>query len=197
MSVRAGVLGRFIGALPYRLRAVGYFARGWMYTQVIRLAGGTVGRRLRVEAGVQFAQPIHAGYSFGDDVLVGAGTLFDIGPRARLAIGHRVVLMRGELISAIEGVTIGDDTQLGEYGSVRDSDHGYRDPVVPILSQPMVTTPIEIGRDVWVGRGTAILRGSRIGEGAVIGAQSLVKGEIPAFAVAWGVPAEPRSSRRR
>lgn len=46
-----------------------------------------------------------------------------------------------------------------------------------------------IGNDVWIGHGAVILSGSRIGDGAVIGANSLVKGEIPPYAIAAGNPA--------
>lgn len=46
-----------------------------------------------------------------------------------------------------------------------------------------------IGNDVWIGNGALILSGTRIGDGAVIGAYSLVKGEIPPYAIAVGNPA--------
>jgi acetyltransferase-like isoleucine patch superfamily enzyme len=48
---------------------------------------------------------------------------------------------------------------------------------------------IQIGHDVWVGTNAVILDGVSIGNGAVIGANAVVTKDIPAYAVAVGVPA--------
>lgn len=50
--------------------------------------------------------------------------------------------------------------------------------------------PIKICRDAWLGFNVTVLAGSTIGEGAVIGAQSVVRGDIPPFAIAYGNPAQ-------
>ena len=47
---------------------------------------------------------------------------------------------------------------------------------------------ITIGNDVWIGINTLVLSGSTIGDGAVIGAGSVVRGRIPAYAIAVGSP---------
>ena len=49
---------------------------------------------------------------------------------------------------------------------------------------------VEIGNDVWIGTECLITSGAKIGNGAVIGANSVVVGEIPAYAVAIGSPAK-------
>jgi len=56
--------------------------------------------------------------------------------------------------------------------------------------QPHTCEPILIGRDVWIGRGSCILPGITIGEGAVIGANSVVNKDVPAYAIAAGIPAK-------
>lgn len=48
---------------------------------------------------------------------------------------------------------------------------------------------VEIGHSVWIGARACILPGARIGDGAIIGAESVVTGVIPPFAVAVGNPA--------
>jgi len=46
-----------------------------------------------------------------------------------------------------------------------------------------------IGHDVWIGHGVVVLPGVSIGNGAVIGAGAVVSRDIPAYAIAVGVPA--------
>lgn len=48
---------------------------------------------------------------------------------------------------------------------------------------------VEIGREVVIGNNTTILPGVSIGDGAMVGACSLVNKDIPAGALARGVPA--------
>ena len=49
---------------------------------------------------------------------------------------------------------------------------------------------ITIDDDVWIGYGAVILSGVHIGQGAVIAAGSVVSSDIPAYAVADGIPAK-------
>lgn len=68
-----------------------------------------------------------------------------------------------------------------------DMDHGIeRDKL--ICQQQNTVARITIGNDCWLGANVSILKGSRIGDGAVIGAKALVKGDVPPYAVAVGVP---------
>jgi virginiamycin A acetyltransferase len=45
-----------------------------------------------------------------------------------------------------------------------------------------------IGNDVWIGYGATILPGARIGHGAIIGAQAVVRGTVPDYAIVTGNP---------
>ena len=49
---------------------------------------------------------------------------------------------------------------------------------------------IIIGNDVWIGAHSMILSGAKINNGAIIAANSVVTGEIPAYAIAAGSPAK-------
>ena len=47
----------------------------------------------------------------------------------------------------------------------------------------------KIGNDVWLGHGSVIMSGAEIGDGAIIGAQAVVRGKIPPYAIVLGNPA--------
>lgn len=49
--------------------------------------------------------------------------------------------------------------------------------------------PISIGNDVWIGTQCVVLSGASIGDGAVVGANSVVRGHVPPYAVVAGSPA--------
>lgn len=49
---------------------------------------------------------------------------------------------------------------------------------------------ITIGNDVWIGTHVVVVSGAKIGDGAIIGANSVVTGEIPPYAIAAGSPAK-------
>lgn len=50
--------------------------------------------------------------------------------------------------------------------------------------------PIQIGNDVYIGMGVTILDGVIVADGAVIGAGAVVISDVPAYAIAVGVPAK-------
>lgn len=46
-----------------------------------------------------------------------------------------------------------------------------------------------IGSDVWIGANVTVRPGVRIGDGAIVGANSVVTGDIPPYAIYAGCPA--------
>jgi acetyltransferase-like isoleucine patch superfamily enzyme len=107
-----------------------------------------------------------------------------------LRIGDHCVLGRGSSIVAHTSVEIGDDVWTGPNVYITDQNHGYADVDRPIWQQvPPLDQPVVIGAGSWLGYGVVVLPGARIGKNAVIGANAVVTGEIPDFAVAVGSPA--------
>lgn len=106
----------------------------------------------------------------------------------QINLGSHVRINAGCVLVSYSSITIGDDSLIAEYVSIRDADHGMATGV-PIRTQEHVTAPIVIGNDVWIARGAIILKGVTIGTGAIIAANSVVNHDVPAHAIVGGVPA--------
>jgi acetyltransferase-like isoleucine patch superfamily enzyme len=113
-----------------------------------------------------------------------------------LRIGDRVGIRHHCSISACSSVVIEDDVLIAAYVGIYDSDHTHEGPSNNPMYNPVVTSPIRIGRGTWIGDRVSVLRGSDIGEFCVIGAGSVVRGTIPDRSVAVGAPARVVGSTR-
>jgi acetyltransferase-like isoleucine patch superfamily enzyme/acyl carrier protein len=110
-----------------------------------------------------------------------------------IEIGDRVTISYGAAISAHSRVSIGDDSSLGPYCMIMDSDFHSTD-----RTGAAEVAPVTIGKRVVIGSRVMILRGSSIGDGARVLGGSVVSGAIPAESVVSGVPArEVRSAAER
>ena len=83
-------------------------------------------------------------------------------------------------------IYVGDNTKFGPNVTVCTAAH----PILPELreKQYQYNAPVHIGKCCWIGTGSVILPGVSIGDNSVIGAGSVVTKDIPANAVAAGVP---------
>jgi acetyltransferase-like isoleucine patch superfamily enzyme len=170
------------------LRKIAYFVRGFIWSVILRAHGAKIGKRLRVERGLQFRGGIHGGITFEDDVTIGPHCILDA--PGRLFIGAGAGLTAWNYISAIDSVSIGADTVIGERTSIRDADHGLVVCDTPMHRQKMNASPITIGGNIWIGCNCTILRGSRVGDGAVVAAGAVVRGDVKAGEIVGGVPAK-------
>lgn len=124
-----------------------------------------------------------------DDVWLNAG-----GTRAQLHIGQYTFIGRSTQISCTREVTIGEGCLIAPNVFIVDATHGVS-LGVPMCEQPTVSSPINIGSDVWIGAHAVVLSGVTIGSGAVIGAGSVVTHDVEPCMIVGGVPA--RAIRRR
>ncbi|HMF56943.1 MAG TPA: acyltransferase [Pyrinomonadaceae bacterium] len=114
-------------------------------------------------------------------------------PPAILRIGINCYVANDVLFCASQEIIIGNNVLIGEYSSLRDSSHNYKDAGRNINEQGDTLGKIIIEDDVWIGRGTILIGSPEtliIGRGAVIGANSVVKNSIPDYAIAVGSPAK-------
>lgn len=133
--------------------------------------------------------------SLADHVALDDGvTLLTSGTRTarpRLRIGPHVYVNRNVMIDVSEELTIGGDTMIGPFAYLTDHDHGAK-PGKRLGDQPLLGKPTHIGRNVWIGANAVILKGVTIGDDAIVGAGAVVTKDVPARAVATGVPARSR-----
>lgn len=169
-------------------------ARGTIFSLWVRVWGGQAGKNIMVDIGVHLRNPPGPGWIIGDGVYLGRGVILDVQPGARLSVGHRTKVMQYAVIGAENEITIGDESLIAEFTTIRDADHGI-DVDGLITRAPMVSSPVSIGNNVWIARGVAVLAGSHVGDGCVIGANSMVRGVVPPESVAVGAPV--RVIRRR
>lgn len=161
-----------------RLRAQWW---GLVHRNVIVGARASIGRgcRLRLDPG--------ATLHLGERCEVDDGTTLAVYGQGRLELGGRSFVGHHATIAARELVVVGAGTFLAEMVSVRDHDH---EPGRPPSSGEVLVSPVHIGDDVWLAAKVTVLRGAEIGDRAVVGAHAVVRGTVPAGAVAVGVPAK-------
>ena len=157
-------------------------------------------RHIRLGHGVTLGEGVlidglsRKGIEIGDSVSIGAytiiratGSLSDIGEGFR--IGARSSLGEFSYVGAAGGVWIGEDVIMGQKVNFHAENHNIDRTDIPIRNQGVNRQGITIEGDCWIGASVVFLDGAYIGKGCVIGAGAVVKGHIPAYSVAVGVPA--------
>lgn len=103
------------------------------------------------------------------------------------------------------GLSIGNDVDIGEYTHIRASGGVSIGSKVLIAAHTVITSrehPIELPRygvtvdapvtiedEVWIGAGAIILPGVRIHHGAIVAAGAVVTHDVSAFTMVGGIPA--------
>lgn len=156
-------------AWAHVLKLVNYYN----YSHVTPLRSLRIGPGAGISPNASFSNPERI--EAGRGLHLGAHCTLWAGPRhGRIVMGDNVLFAPNVLITA---------------ANYRFND-GH-----PVTEQAMEEADVIIGNDVWLGAGVIVLPGARIGDGAVIAAGAVVRGEIPAMAIAAGMPARVVSWR--
>ncbi|GAA1184840.1 acyltransferase [Kitasatospora gansuensis] len=128
----------------------------------------------------------------GERVTISAGFVpgLDLGDEPIVRIGGGCVIGRGSHLVGHQSITLGDDVWTGPFVYITDTAHSYHDTELPIGKQWPRNEPVEIGSGSWIGTGAVILPGAKLGRNVVVAANSVVRGEVPDFAVVAGAPAK-------
>ena len=126
---------------------------------------------------------------FGRFTWIGDGTKIRC-HEGEVEIGAKTVMGQECTISAYERVRIGEQCVIADRAMFIDFDHGVTEVERPIRLQGIYMRPVEVGSNVWIGYGACVLRGARVGDNSVLGTYSVVTRDVPANAVAGGIPAK-------
>jgi acetyltransferase-like isoleucine patch superfamily enzyme len=106
-----------------------------------------------------------------------------------VVIGPKTVIGQECTISAYKRVRIGEQCVIADRAMFIDFDHGMVEVERPIRTQGIYMKPVEVGSNVWIGYGACALRGVSVGDNSVLGTYAVATKDVPANAVAAGVPA--------
>lgn len=106
----------------------------------------------------------------------------------KIVIRRGAYINRFTMLDASERIEIGSNCMIGPHCYITDHDHGHENGR-PIGEQPLLSAPVRIGNNVWVGAGVIILKGVTIGDSAVIAAGAVVTKDVNAGMKVAGVPA--------
>jgi len=151
------------------------------------------GRRLQLD-GLAFVCP-GVKFEIGPDAVVHLGRWSWLGHgtkvrahQGEVSIGAKTVLGQECTISCFQHVSIGRECIIADRVMFIDFDHGVVDVDRPIREQGIYKRDVRIGHNVWIGYGACFLRGVTVGDNAVVGTNAVVTRDVPANAVAGGVP---------
>ncbi|MBD1918054.1 MULTISPECIES: acyltransferase [Cyanophyceae] len=141
------------------------------------------------------------GMVLGNFVKVYTWTTFNIEPSGSIFVGDESILV-GPTFMCQNQITIGNRVVLSYHVTVADSDFHPIDSVLrkqdAVANSPfgdrsqrptIISRPVIIEDDAWIGIGATILKGVRIGRGARVSAGAVVTSDVPRGITVVGNPA--------
>lgn len=148
-----------------------------------------LGKRVEIEVRPGFGRIVLGRWvHLGDDTKLRAHN-------GTLRIGDKVVLGSNNVVNAHLDIEIGAATLIADWVYIGDFDHAMLDLTAPIKDQGLVTAPVRVGPQCWIGVKASVLRGTYAGTGCVLAAHTVVRGTFPDHAVVGGVPGRVLKSR--
>lgn len=150
-----------------------YFTKCWVYYLLGKVHINSLGHYVKI----------------GEKATIYHNTVLEISETSKLTIGDYFTLSYGAIISCQYSITIGNYVMIGEYASIRDTTHIYKNAEIPFSRQQDEASEIVIGNNVWIGRNCLLLPGTVVENNVIIAAHSVVKGRLESNSLYGGVPA--------
>lgn len=155
--------------------------RGYVYKKIYSIKSDGM---FRIAKGVHISNYFDGALYLGDKVELykDVGIYIDA-ENASVAIGANSYINSRSEIKCQSSVEIGSNCAISWDVCIMDTDYHS-------LNGEVISKPIYIDDNVWIGCKATILKGVSIGKGAVIAAGALVTKDVPAYALVGGVPAK-------
>jgi acetyltransferase-like isoleucine patch superfamily enzyme len=171
--------------------------RSWMWSRLLDCPGLVLGAGSMIVADRKIR--VGRGFRAGRGLWLAAVTHDGSKPLdPQLHIGERLSCSDNVHIACAFSLTIGHDVLIGSKVHVTDHNHGaykgagpHSSPDEPPTARVLSGEPVRIGHRVFLADGVVVLPGSDIGDGVVVGANSVVRGHLPAETLCVGTPARP------
>jgi carbonic anhydrase/acetyltransferase-like protein (isoleucine patch superfamily) len=148
---------------------------------------GALGAGCVLEEGVLIWEP--GTVRLGAEVYVGHRAMLHGDTRGELLVGDGTWIGQECYMHSAGGIEIGRRVGLGPRSMILTSVHEETPPPAAIIDAPLKFASVVVADGCDIGLGAILLPGTRLGAGVQVGAGAVVAGEIPAGAVAAGVPA--------
>lgn len=130
----------------------------------------------RIRLGERVSMAPNVSFRNGERIRIGAGS----------HIGEFCVIWAG---NSTGRVLIGEKCLFAPHVTLTASNYGIVRGPIAIMDQPKTEQDVVISDGAWLGANVVVLAGVTVGEGAVVAAGAVVTKDVPAFAIAGGVPA--------
>lgn len=103
-----------------------------------------------------------------------------------IQIGKNVFINHACSFLDMGAITIEDDVLIGPKVNLITENH----PLDPADRRALITKPVLVKRNAWIGAGATILPGVTVGRNSVVAAGAVVAADVPDNTVVGGVPAK-------
>ncbi|MFI1744760.1 acyltransferase [Thalassobellus sediminis] len=173
----------------------GYFFRGSKVKMYCK-SNIQIGKGVSIDRGSYLDALSTDGIIIGDNSSMGkytviecSGSIKDIGKG--LFVGNNVSLGANGFFGCAGGISVGDNSIMGNFVSFHSENHIFSSRKTPIRTQGVNREGIVIGKDCWIGAKVTILDGAVIEDGCIIAAGALLtNGKYEAYGIYGGIPAK-------
>ena len=175
---------RFLRDIIFCMINIGYWHKSWRFHSLPLIQKY---KNSTIKIGANFvacSNPKNNTIGIFQKVIIKTNT-----PHATIQIGNHVGIS-GATISSDYAITIGNNVLIGSGVLITDSDAHSVNPNFRNDKSKIMSSPIIIEDDVFIGTRSIILKGITIGRGALVGAGSVVTKNVEAFSIVAGNPAK-------